>query len=100
MRLVIIGGSDAGIEAGLTARALDPSAEVTLMVADRYPNYSICGIPYHVSGVPDWRDLAHRTQDELKSAGLRQPPRRPGAAPTPKPRHPPVPTSNRLPSPA
>ena len=49
-RLVVIGGSDAGISAGLRARELDPTAEVTVVVADAYPNFSICGIPYYVSG--------------------------------------------------
>ncbi|MBT2233484.1 FAD/NAD(P)-binding oxidoreductase [Nonomuraea sp. NEAU-A123] len=71
MRLLIIGGSDAGIEAGLSAKAVDDRHDVTLLVADHYPNYSICGIPYHVSGeVPQASDLAHRTQDDLKAAGL------------------------------
>jgi NADPH-dependent 2,4-dienoyl-CoA reductase/sulfur reductase-like enzyme len=71
VRLLIIGGSDAGISAGLAAREHDPSAEVTLLVADRYPNFSICGIPYHVSGdVPRWQQLAHRTADDLTRAGL------------------------------
>lgn len=71
MRLLIIGGSDAGISAGLAAREHDPSAEVTLLVADRYPNFSICGIPYHVSGdVPGWPQLAHRSTDDLEKAGL------------------------------
>jgi NADPH-dependent 2,4-dienoyl-CoA reductase/sulfur reductase-like enzyme len=71
MRLLVIGGSDAGISAGLRARELDPTTDVTLLVADRYPNYSICGIPYHVSGeVPDWRNLAHRTSADLADAGL------------------------------
>ncbi|HHW50424.1 MAG TPA: FAD-dependent oxidoreductase [Pseudoclavibacter sp.] len=71
MRLLIIGGSDAGIMAGLRARQLDPNTDVTLVVADQYPNYSICGIPYHVSGdVPDWHDLAHRTRADLEAAGL------------------------------
>ena len=50
MRLVIVGGSDAGISAGLRARELDPAVAVTLVLADRYPNFSICGIPYHVAG--------------------------------------------------
>jgi NADPH-dependent 2,4-dienoyl-CoA reductase/sulfur reductase-like enzyme len=45
MRLVAIGGSDAGIQAALRVRELDPSAEVTVVRADAYPNYSICGIP-------------------------------------------------------
>ncbi len=64
MRLLIIGGSDAGVSAGLRARELDATAEVTLLVADHYPNFSICGIPNHVSGdVPDsYRHLRHRHQ--------------------------------------
>jgi NADPH-dependent 2,4-dienoyl-CoA reductase/sulfur reductase-like enzyme len=71
MRLLIIGGSDAGIMAGLRARQLDPHTDVTIIVADNYPNYSICGIPYHVAGeVPDWHDLAHRTSNDLEAAGL------------------------------
>ncbi|MCZ2812795.1 FAD-dependent oxidoreductase [Modestobacter sp. VKM Ac-2979] len=70
-RLVVIGGSDAGISAGLRAREVDPTAEVTVVVADAYPNFSICGIPYHVSGdVPAWQSLAHRTYAELEDAGL------------------------------
>jgi NADPH-dependent 2,4-dienoyl-CoA reductase/sulfur reductase-like enzyme len=71
VRLLVIGGSDAGISAGLAAREVDPSAEVTLLVADRYPNFSICGIPYHVSGdVPYWHQLAHRSAGDLARAGL------------------------------
>jgi NADPH-dependent 2,4-dienoyl-CoA reductase/sulfur reductase-like enzyme len=70
-RLVIVGGSDAGISAGLRARQVDPGVEPLLVVADAFPNFSICGIPYHVSGdVPDWRDLAHRTRADLEAAGL------------------------------
>ncbi|MCZ2861089.1 FAD-dependent oxidoreductase [Blastococcus sp. VKM Ac-2987] len=70
-RLVVIGGSDAGISAGLRARELDPSAEVTVVVADAYPNFSICGIPYYVSGeVRPWQALAHRTHADLEAAGL------------------------------
>jgi len=71
LRLLVIGGSDAGISAGLRARELDPSVEVRLLVADAYPNFSICGLPYYLSGdVPDWRDLAHRTRADLQAAGL------------------------------
>lgn len=71
MRLAIIGGSDAGISAGLRARECDPDVDVTLIVADRYPNYSICGLPFYLSGeTPDWRNLAHRTRDDLEQAGL------------------------------
>jgi NADPH-dependent 2,4-dienoyl-CoA reductase/sulfur reductase-like enzyme len=72
MHLVMIGGSDAGISAALRARELDPGAEVTVVVADAYPNFSICGIPYYVSGeVTHWRNLAHRTIADLEAAGMR-----------------------------
>ncbi len=71
MHLLMIGGSDAGISAALRARELDPSADVTVVVADAYPNFSICGIPYYVSGeVTHWRNLAHRTTADLEAAGL------------------------------
>jgi NADPH-dependent 2,4-dienoyl-CoA reductase/sulfur reductase-like enzyme len=72
MRLVAIGGSDAGISAALRARELDADADVCVVVADQYPNFSICGIPYYVSGeVPDWRNLAHRTAADLEATGMR-----------------------------
>jgi NADPH-dependent 2,4-dienoyl-CoA reductase/sulfur reductase-like enzyme len=72
MHLVMIGGSDAGISAALRARELDPSADVTVIAADAYPNFSICGIPYYVSGeVARWRDLAHRTTADLEATGMR-----------------------------
>jgi NADPH-dependent 2,4-dienoyl-CoA reductase/sulfur reductase-like enzyme len=71
MHLVMIGGSDAGISAALRARELDPGAEVSVVVADAYPNFSICGIPYYVSGeVPHWRNLAHRSLADLEATGM------------------------------
>ena len=65
MRFLIIGGSDAGISAALRAREVDPTAEVTVLLADDFPNYSICGLPFYLSGeTPDWHSLAHRTEFE------------------------------------
>lgn len=61
MQIIIIGGSDAGISAALRIRELDPSVHPTVILDDRYPNYSICGLPFFHSGeVTDWRNLAHR----------------------------------------
>jgi len=72
MHLVTIGGSDAGISAALRARELDPDVDVTVVVADAYPNYSICGIPYYFSGeVRPWQSLAHRTHADLEATGMR-----------------------------
>jgi NADPH-dependent 2,4-dienoyl-CoA reductase/sulfur reductase-like enzyme len=71
MHIVAVGGSDAGISAALRARELDPGCEVTVVVADAYPNFSICGIPYYISGeVTHWRNLAHRTYADLEATGM------------------------------
>ena len=65
-RLLILGGSDAGISAALRAREVDPSTQVAVVVADSFPNYSICGLPFYLSGeVTDYQKLAHRTEDEI-----------------------------------
>src|ERR671910_122916 len=71
VRLLVVGGSDAGIAAALRAREIDPSVEVTVALADTYPNYSICGLPYFVAGdVPDWRSLPHPNGEENPGARL------------------------------
>ena len=70
-RLFIVGGSDAGISAALRARELAPEWKVTVAVADRYPNFSICGIPYFLSGeVPRAEDLAHRKASDIQAMGV------------------------------
>ncbi len=72
MHLAIVGGSDAGISAALRARELDPNVDVTVVVADAYPNFSICGIPYYFSReVQPWQSLAHRTHADLEATGMR-----------------------------
>jgi NADPH-dependent 2,4-dienoyl-CoA reductase/sulfur reductase-like enzyme len=69
--LLIIGGSDAGISAALRAREVNPAFDVTVAVADRYPNYSICGLPFWLSGeISDWRDLAHRKAGDIARQGI------------------------------
>lgn len=58
--LLIIGGSDAGISAALRIRELNTQVDVTVVVADAYPAFSICGLPFFLSGeVTDWHTLAH-----------------------------------------
>jgi NADPH-dependent 2,4-dienoyl-CoA reductase/sulfur reductase-like enzyme len=72
IRLVCVGGSDAGIAAALRARELDPEVDVTVLLADAYPNFSICGLPYAISGeVARWQELAHRTTADLEATGMR-----------------------------
>lgn len=65
--MLIIGGSDAGISAALRARELNGTIKITMILADEFPNLSICGIPYAVSKeVTQWQNLAHRTVNDLK----------------------------------
>ena len=71
-RLVIVGGSDAGISAALRACELDPTSEIDVVLEDAYPNFSICGIPHYISGeMARWQDLAHSTVADLEASGMR-----------------------------
>ncbi|MEE4263946.1 MAG: FAD-dependent oxidoreductase [Desulfobacteraceae bacterium] len=71
-KLVVIGGSDAGISGALRAKEVDPQVEVSVVVADQYPNFSICGLPFYLSGeVKDWKTLAHRTAADIEKEGIR-----------------------------
>lgn len=66
-QLLIIGGSDAGISAAIQAKESEPTLQVKIILADEYPNLSICGFPYAASReVPDWHSLSHRG---LRSCG-------------------------------
>ena len=68
---LIIGGSDAGISAALRIKEMDARADVTMVLADAYPNFSICGLPFFISGeVKDWRSLAHRNLAEIENHGI------------------------------
>jgi NADPH-dependent 2,4-dienoyl-CoA reductase/sulfur reductase-like enzyme len=70
-RILIVGGSDAGVMAALKAREVDPSVEVAMMLADRYPNFSVCGLPFFLSGeVADWEALAHRSAGDITARGI------------------------------
>jgi NADPH-dependent 2,4-dienoyl-CoA reductase/sulfur reductase-like enzyme len=70
-RLFIVGGSDAGISAALRARELAPDWRVTVAVADRYANFSICGIPYFLSKeVTEADNLAHRKAADIEAIGV------------------------------
>ena len=70
--IVIVGGSDAGISAALRVRELTAQTDVTVIVADAYPGFSICGLPFFLSGeVVDWHTLAHHNAEEFEEQGIR-----------------------------
>lgn len=70
--MLVIGGSDAGVSAALRIKELSPQTDVTVLAADRYPGFSICGLPFYLSGeVSDWQTLAHHDTDEFEQLGIR-----------------------------
>ena len=44
--MIVVGGSDAGISAALRIKELNAQDDVTVIVADAYPGFSICGLPF------------------------------------------------------
>lgn len=72
MKILIIGGSDAGISAALRIRELDKTVEPLIITSDNYPNFSICGIPFYIGDeIKDWKTLAHRTRAEIEGQGIK-----------------------------
>ena len=70
--MLIVGGSDAGISAALRIKELNNQTDVTIVVADAYPGFSICGLPFFLSGeVTDWHTLAHHDAEEFEKQGIR-----------------------------
>ncbi|GBG33703.1 Apoptosis-inducing factor 3 [Hondaea fermentalgiana] len=71
MRVVIVGGSDAGVMAALRIKELAPETEVIMMQRDQWPNFSICGEPFFLSGeIEDPQPLAHRTKADIEALGI------------------------------
>lgn len=67
MRMVVIGGTAAGLSAASKARRLDPSMEITVLEATNYVSYGSCGLPYFVGGcIQKPEDLVSLTVRELR----------------------------------
>ncbi len=52
-RVVVIGGNAAGMTAASRAKRLDPTLDITILEGSRFISYSICGLPYFLSGTVD-----------------------------------------------
>ena len=70
--MLIVGGSDAGVSAALRIKEFDAQADVTIVTADAYPSFSICGLPFFLSGeVSDWHSLAHHSLQDFEKQEIR-----------------------------
>ena len=67
MKLVVIGGTAAGLSAASKARRLDPNMEIIVYEASGYVSYGACGLPYLVGGcIPDANDLISLSPQQLR----------------------------------
>jgi NADPH-dependent 2,4-dienoyl-CoA reductase/sulfur reductase-like enzyme len=71
-RILIIGGSEAGISAALRAREVYPIVGITMVTADKYPTSTICRLPVLLGGeAVEWGAIAHRSGEEIEKMGIR-----------------------------
>jgi NADPH-dependent 2,4-dienoyl-CoA reductase/sulfur reductase-like enzyme len=68
LRIIVVGGSTAGIAAAVRCRRLDESASITVIEKESYVSYANSGVPYTLEGVID-RDttLVQQTPAGLKA---------------------------------
>ncbi len=67
MRLVVIGGSAAGMSAAARARRVSPDTEIAVFEKGPYVSTSLCGLPFYISGdVKSWRDLIVYTPEYFR----------------------------------
>lgn len=65
-RLVVIGGTAAGLSAASKAKRNDPTMSVTVFEKTGYVSYGSCGLPYYVGGIiPTADDLISLTAENL-----------------------------------
>ncbi len=72
-RVVVIGGNAAGMTAASRAKRLAPDLDVTILEASDFISYSICGVPYYLSGqVARHQELIRYTPETLlEERGIR-----------------------------
>lgn len=65
-RLVVIGGTAAGLSAASKARRNDPALSIKVFEKTGFVSYGSCGLPYYVGGIiPDVNELVSLTSAEL-----------------------------------
>ncbi len=66
-RILVVGGNAAGMTAASRAKRLDPALRITVLESSRFISYSICGLPYALTGeVKSHQDLVAFTPQSLK----------------------------------
>lgn len=67
-RVIIIGGTAAGLSAASKLRRLEPQTEIVVYEMSGYIGYGACGLPYFIGGViDDIEDLLSFTPETIKA---------------------------------
>ena len=67
-RLVVVGGSAAGMAAAAKAKRVNRKLEVIVFERSRYVSYAPCGVPYYIEGlVGDINDLVYYSVDYFRT---------------------------------
>lgn len=67
-KVIVIGGTAAGLSAASKARRVDPEIEVTVFEKTGYISYGACGLPYFVGGlIGDKEELISLTPDDARN---------------------------------
>ena len=73
-KVIIIGGTAAGLSAASKAKRVDPSLEITVFERSGYISYGACGLPYFVGGIIDQPDDLVSLNVDQMLCGEKQPP--------------------------
>jgi NADPH-dependent 2,4-dienoyl-CoA reductase/sulfur reductase-like enzyme len=72
MKLVVVGGVAAGMNAALEAKRVNPDLEVSVFERTQHVNFSACGLPWVIGGdVPNFGALAPFTPEDFRAKGIR-----------------------------
>ena len=65
-KLIVIGGTAAGLSAASKAKRLRPDMEIEVFEKSGYISYGACGLPYFVGGmIKEPEDLVSLTVDQM-----------------------------------
>lgn len=65
-KMIVIGGTAAGLSAASKAKRMDPSLEIQVFERSGYISYGACGLPYFVGGlIAEPEDLVSLTVDQV-----------------------------------
>jgi len=70
MNVVIVGNGIAGNETAFTLRALDENTGITILSAEKFPEYDPCSLPYFLAGDVERESVFRKTREDYKNENI------------------------------